>query len=215
VRCLLVAAIVAFSSPAWAQFFEALPGSETPATAVEAPLAVAPPPPVAEAKVIITPVPMPTSVIEILKPAGRSPKLRTVARKVNPAKKKAIPNILLTRTERHQLALLAAKSAPGSLLLSHLLEDENGESVYDVLALHSFYSRPRLASEEEHEAGAPEADDLSDTIKLRLLLARLKAVEAHALAQVADPGDDLSAAIRERLAQARHKAVEAHRNKFS
>lgn len=213
-RCLLVAAIVAFSSPAWAQFFDTLPGSEAPPAAVEVQLAVDLPAPLAETKVIITPVPMPTSVIEILKPAGRSPKLR-MARKVAPAKKKPFPNILLTRTERHQLALLAAKSTPGNLLLGHLFNDENGESAYDVLSLHCFYSRPRLAGEGEHETGKPEADDLSDTIKLRLLLARLKAVEAHALAQVTDPGDDLSLAIRERLAQARHLAVEAHRNKFS
>ena len=211
-RCLLVATLVAFTSPAWAQFFEPLPGSEKP-VAVEAPLAVDLPPPVSEAIVVVTPVPMPipATVVEILKPAGHGHKLRPV-KKAKPADTHDFPKVLLSRSERRQLALLAANSQPEDLLRK-FLHDQNGETAYDELTLHSFYSRPRLASEEEAET--PEADALSDSVKLRLLLARLKAVEALALAQVADPGDELPANIRQRLATARHKAVEAHRNKFS
>lgn len=211
-RCLLIATLVAFTSPAWAQFFEPLPGSEKP-VAVEAPLAVDLPPPVSETIVVVTPVPMPiaATVVEILKPTGHGHKLRP-AKKAKPADKPDFPKALLSRSERRQLALLTASSKPEDLL-RRFLHDQNGETAYDALTLHSFYSRPRLAT--EAQADMPEADELSDTVKLRLLLARLKAVEALALAQVADPGDELPANIAQRLAAARHKAVEAHRNKFS
>lgn len=211
VRWLLVATAVAFSSPAAAQFFEALPGSETPA-AVETQAAVdAPPPtpvPVTEASVIITPIPMPASVVELVKPLGSSPKLR-VARKARPASKPSLPKILLSRTERHQLALLVASSNPGDPLRKFLHDQNDGETGYDQLTLHRCYSRPRLV--QDAPADDPEADDLSDTVKLRLLLARLKAVEAHALAQVGDPEEELPGHIRQRLAEARNRAVAAHR----
>jgi len=43
----------------------------------------------------------------------------------------------------------------------------------------------------------------------------MKAVEAHALSQVADTDDDLSDTIKLRLTNARMKAVQAHQKKFS
>jgi hypothetical protein len=100
-------------------------------------------------------------------------------------------------------------------MLRRFLHDENNESGYDELVLQRFYSRPKLASEPDTEDEGADTDDLSETVKLRLMFARLKAVEAHALAQVADPGDDLPEAIRQRLANARELAVVAHRRKFS
>jgi len=43
----------------------------------------------------------------------------------------------------------------------------------------------------------------------------MRAVEAHALAQVGDTDDDLSDTVKLRLANARMNAVQAHRKKFS
>lgn len=218
-RSLVFTAIVAFSSPSWALVTEAvsgelavatiLPAASEPASFLEA--AAIP----LDAGVVITPVPMPASVIEVLKPIGKAPKLRSV-KKPSLAKQKTFPPILLSRTERHQLALLVASTETGNAALRRFLHDENNESGYDELVLQRFYSRPRLASEPEgNEDEASTDDDLSETVKLRLMFARLKAVEAHALAQVADPGDDLPDTVRQRLANARELAVAAHRRKFS
>jgi hypothetical protein len=60
---------------------------------------------------------------------------------------------------------------------------------------------------------------IPETVKLRLYLARMKAVEALALARSADQptagDDDLPDTVTQRLLQARMKAVEAHQKKFS
>ena len=56
---------------------------------------------------------------------------------------------------------------------------------------------------------------LSDTARVRLLMARLKALETLALSQVEDDGEALPDTVAQRLAAARLKAVEAHQNKFS
>jgi hypothetical protein len=217
VRGLFFAAIVAFSSPSSALVAEAVSGDLAVATASPV---VGEPASFLEAAaippgVVITPVPMPASVAEALKPIGKAPKLRAV-KKSNLAKQKTFPPILLSRTERHQLALLVASTETGNAALRRfLLHDENNESGYDELVLQRFYSRPRLASEPEDDEDETGIDDLSETVKLRLLFARLKAVEAHALAQVADPGDDLPESVRQRLAAARQLAVAAHSRKFS
>lgn len=215
-RGLFFAAIVAFSSPSSALVAEAVSGDQAVATASPV---VGEPASFLEAAaippgVVITPVPMPASVAEALKPIGKTPKLRSV-KKPSLAKQKPFPPILLSRTERHQLALLVASTETGNAALRRFLHDENNESGYDELVLQRFYSRPRLASEPEDEEDEAGIDDLSETVKLRLLFARLKAVEAHALAQVADPGDDLPESVRQRLAAARQLAVAAHSRKFS
>lgn len=219
-RGLIVAAIVAFASPSWALVAEAVSGDL--AAAAAAPPASEPvsflettATPLPETGVVITPVPMPASVIEVLKPIGKTPKLRSL-KKPALAKQKPFPPILLSRTERHQLALLVASTETGNTALRrYLLHDENNESGYDELVLQRFYSRPRLASEPEGEDQDANTDDLSETVRLRLLFARLKAVEAHVLAQVDDDGEDLPASVRQRLAEAREKAVAAHRRKFA
>lgn len=169
------------------------------------------------ASVVITPVPMPASVVEVLQPINRSGKLRS-AKKLNLAKKKQFPTILLSRTERHQLALLAAKPKPGDPPRRKYFDDENGEADYSELVLHRSYSRPKLATESEN-AQDNEADDaldpqISETVRLRLFLARMKALEAHALAQVPDTDDDLSDTVKQRLQTARQRAIAAHQKKF-
>lgn len=173
------------------------------------------PAPYAEASVVITPVPMPASVVEVLQPINRSGKLRS-ARKANLAKKQAFPTILLSRTERHQLALLSQKLKPGDFPPRKYVDDENDDDDYFELVLHRSYNRPRLATDEpEDETDKVLDPPLSESVKLRLFLARMKAVEAHALAQVTDTGDDLSDAVKQRLQMARQKAVQAHQKRFS
>ncbi len=219
-RSLFFAALVAFSSPSSALVAEAVSGNLAGALGspvanepVSFPEAAAIP---LDTGVVITPVPMPASVIEVLKPIGKAPKLRAV-KKSHLTKQKTFPPILLSRTERHQLALLVASTETGNAALRRfLLHDENNDSSYDELVLQRFYSRPKLASDpEEEDDDGPDVADLSETIKLRLMFARLRAVEAHALAQVADADDDLPDTVRQRLANARELAVAAHRRKFS
>lgn len=113
------------------------------------------------------------------------------------------------------MALLAPKPKNGEQAVPKHLDGQNGETGYDELALHGPYSRPRLVSESEDDEDTPDAVQLSGPIKLRLFIARMRAVEAHALAQVADTDDDLSDTIKLRLANARMIAVQAHQKKFS
>lgn len=168
------------------------------------------------ADVTITPIPMPAQVTELLSPINPAAKLRA-AKKLKLAKKKEFPQILLTRTERHQLALLVEASKTDGLHLHIIIPDDDGPGGYDDLALHQFYSRPRLVvdDEDDDEHDEPALVGISDTARVRLLMARLKALEAHALASVPDDGQPLAESVSQRLAAARQKAVEAHQKKFS
>lgn len=203
VRWLVIAAVAVLSS-------SSVNASEPLADEAAVPVELAAQ--VSDTGVVVTPIPMPAPVIEILKSANRSVKLRS-AKKLKVAKKKSFPKTLLSRTERQQLALLSAGSKANGQAVGKHLHDENGESGYDELALHQFYSRPKIIAESDDDD--VDAPGLSDAVKLRLLMARTKAVEAHALAQVEDQGDDLSDAVKLRLFMARMKAVKAHKEKFS
>ncbi|MDE2440949.1 MAG: hypothetical protein KGP14_07970, partial [Betaproteobacteria bacterium] len=137
-------------------------------------------------------------------------------KKVRQAKKAVIPATLLSRTERQQLALFTkAKSAAGDTPTRNAEHNDDGRADYDDLPLHQFYSRPRLVKDNDRHDTDHGAMPLSETARVRLLLARLKALEAHALAQVPDTGEALPATVMSRLQAARLKAVEAHRAKFS
>jgi len=204
VRWLLVAAVVAFSSLG-ANASE--PVADEATSIVEATGA--------DAAVTVTPIPMPEPVTQLLQPVNPVAKLRS-AKKPKLAKKASFPKTMLSRTERHQMALLLSTPNSANYQPSRKhLHDEHGEAGYDELALHSFFNRPKVVSE---PADSEDADSfgLSETIKLRLFLARAKAVQAHTLAKVADDQDDqLSEAVKLRLLLARSKAVQAHRKKFS
>lgn len=166
------------------------------------------------ADVTITPIPMPAAVTELLPPINPAAKLRA-AKKAKQAAKEALPATLLSRTERHQMALMVAKHKRNETPV-HVAEDEDeGQSHDGEHVLHQFYSRPRLIKEDKHDD--PEADliAISDTARVRLMMARLKALEAHALAQVADDGEVLPQRVTDRLQAARAKALEAHRSKFA
>ncbi|HLO65025.1 MAG TPA: hypothetical protein VK165_18855 [Azonexus sp.] len=170
------------------------------------------------ADVTITPIPMPAPVTELLAPLNPAAKLSS-AKKIKHAKKVAIAATLLSRTERHQLALVKkARSGDGTPARSaerNAEQNDEGHSDYDDLALHQFYSRPRLVKDADHDDGDAAAIAISETARVRLLMARLKALEAHALAQVVDDGEALSGAVMDRLQAARLRAVEAHQKKFS
>jgi len=144
-------------------------------------------------------------VIEVVKLEIRS------AKKQRLAKKKISPTIMLTRTERRQVALLAATTS-GSLQSQTYNPNEEYEVGIDELVLHRSFSRPKVVADPDDEE--TEALAVSDEIALRLLMARLKAVETHVLNQVPDTDEPLPEAVRLRLSEARLKAVQAHQKKF-
>lgn len=156
--------------------------------------------------VIVSAVLTPPPVIEVVKRELRA------AKKQRLAKKKLVPDIMLTRTERRQVALLAATST--SSLQSHSYNpNEEYEVGIDELALHRSFSRPKVVADPDDDE--IDAVAVSEEIALRLLMARLKAVEAHLLNQVPDSGEALPETVRRRLSEARLKAVQAHQEKFS
>ena len=167
-----------------------------------------------DSNVVVTPIPLPESVIELATTEKPVVKLRS-AKRSKLAKSRPLPKMMLSRTERHQLALLAPKPKNGEQAVRKQLHDQNGDTGYDELVIHRSFSRPKLVSEIEDDDNTSDAAELSDTIKLRLLIARMRAVEAHALAQAADTDDDLSDTIKRRLANARMHAVQTHLNRFT
>lgn len=166
------------------------------------------------ADVTITPIPMPAAVTELLPPINPAAKLRA-AKKAKQAAKEALPATLLSRTERHQMALMVAKRKNSEAPVHSAEDEDEGQSHDGEHVLHQFYSRPRLIKEDKHDD--PEADliAISDTARVRLMMARLKALEAHALAHVADDGEALPQRVTDRLQAARAKALEAHRARFA
>ncbi len=207
-RWLVLAAVAALSS---LSVIAAEPVAEEAPAAVEA-LA-------ADVAVIVTPIPMPAQVTELLG-ARANPAKALADKKVKVADRKPLPKILLSRTERQRIALAkaAAPAKAGDPPLRKILRDEEGDGGYEDLPLHRSFSRPRVApADADDDADAVAA--LSDGVKLRLLLARMKAVEAHALTWAVDqPGvadEPLSEAVQTRLSLARMKAVAAHRSRFS
>ena len=170
-RWLVLAAVAALSS---LSVIAAEPVAEEAPAAVEA-LA-------ADVAVIVTPIPMPAQVTELLD-ARANPAKALADKKVKVADRKPLPKILLSRTERQRIALAkaAAPAKAGDPPLRKILRDEEGDGGYEDLPLHRSFSRPRVApADAGDDADAVAA--LSDGVKLRLLLARMKAVEAHALA---------------------------------
>jgi hypothetical protein len=177
---------------------------------------------ISDPAVIVTPIPMPAAVTQLLQPANPVAKALS-AGKAKAAQKKPLPTIMLSRTERQQFALAKASAKPakalGDLSVRKQFRDEDSQGGYDDIPLHRSFSRPRLAEDDSYDTdGIDDIDALPGHVRLRLYLARMKAVEAHALARAAAQADDagilLPAGISERLAEARLKAVAAHRAKF-
>ena len=172
---------------------------------------------VAEHAVTVTPVPMPVPVTELRVAPARVAEVRP-ARPAKAPNTKSIAKSLLSRTERHQVALLSSKPVAGAAVVHTLVNDDDDEYDSENLDLHRSFSRPKLAKVSDQD----DDEDLlaiPETVKLRLFLARMKAVEALTLARAAsDPAagdDDLPDTVRQRLLLARTTAVQAHRKKFS
>lgn len=178
-------------------------------------------PPNAEALVTIAPVPMPGAVIEL---ASYSPQHTTKLAKKVKAAKVAQAKSLMSRTVRERIALAntAAKTATKSEErdLLDASDDEDDDPGVDDQDLHRSFSQPKVAkSPDQFDDDDDDATaELSDDIKLRLLMARTKAVEAHILNQAGKesnaPDQDLSEEIKLRLFMARARAVKAHTDKF-
>lgn len=171
--------------------------------------------PNAEALVTIAPVPMPAVVTEL---ANYSPKgtgfrqsKRVKAAKVAGAKS------MLSRSAREQIALARASTKPDERARLNASDNEESDTGLDDLDLHRFFSQPKVAKAPD-EADDDEAFvDLPEHIKLRLLMARTKAVDAYILSQAAKASasadEELSDSVKLRLYIARARAVKAHSEK--
>jgi hypothetical protein len=166
-----------------------------------------------DADVVVTPIPIQPSVIDLAAATKPVVKLRPTKRS-KLTKKKSLPTMMLSRTERHQMALLAPKPKSGEQSVRKQLHDQNGDGGFDELVFHRCFSRPKLVSESDGNQDIADFADLSDGIKLRLLIARMRAVEAHAMVQAADADGNLSDTVKQKLADARMRAVQAHQKKF-
>jgi len=167
--------------------------------------------------VTVTPIPMPALVVELPSGVGAPPKLRPV-KKMKVAKKESLPPLMLSRTERHQMALLAHKpKASESSLRDFYNDEDNSDPSVEHLTFHRSFHRPKVVDlVDDDEADGAAA--IPASVKLRLFMARMKAVEAHAARmamQDNEPAADLSADVRLRLFIARAKAIAAHEKKFS
>lgn len=172
----------------------------------------------AEALVTIAPIPMPATVIEL---ASYSSKSKGVGQtKKLKAAKVARAKSMLSRSAREQIALSSQAGKPDDRAHLTASDDEDADTGIDELDFHRSFSQPKVArspdqADDDEEAGS----DLSDHVKLRLLVARTKAVEAHILTHVAKataaPDEEaLSDTVKIRLAIARARAVKAHSEKF-
>lgn len=170
----------------------------------------------ADSLVTTSPVPAPARVVQL---ASYSPQSSNI-RQAKTLKAGKVAKSMLSRSVRGQIALAnsAANNSNdlGKLAASDEDDDDPGLDDQDV---HRSFSQPKVAKsgkqkDDDEQAGA----DLPDHIKLRLLMARTKAVEAHILAQAGKEADsaehELPSHIQSRLAEARQRALQAHREKF-
>lgn len=172
--------------------------------------------PQVETVVTIEPVPLPAKVIEV---ASYTPKRisQKQAKKAKTAKVAARAKSMLSRSAREQIALANSRTKPDDQARIDAADHGSDEAGFDDLDFHRSFSQPKVAKTPDEASDDPHSN-LSNYIKLRLLLARTKAVEAHALSQAvaaSDGGEErLSDAVKLRLHIARARAVKAHVEKF-
>ena len=170
-----------------------------------------------EAMVTIAPVPMPGAVIELASYSPQRAGLRQ-SKKVKAAKV-ARAKSMMSRSAREQMALANIVKKTSDRELLDVSDDEDDDFGVSDQDLHRSFSQPKVARlPDQTEDEEDTANDLPDHIKLRLLLARSKAVEAHILNQAgkaSDAADDtLSETVKLRLFMARARAVQVHTEKF-
>lgn len=139
--------------------------------------------------VTVTAIPAPMLVLQMDLRSGetdlRPLKSAKAAKKLKQAKllalAKSLPKTMLSRTERHQMALMVAAKpqTSGHTSLFHLFDDGDVGSGPEDVDLHRSFSRPRVVEVAELEVDDDATDDLSDSVKLRLLIARTRAVQLH------------------------------------
>ena len=114
------------------------------------------------------------------------------------------------------LASTTAKPEDRARLIAS--DDEDDDEGLDDQDLHRSYSQPKVAKTLDQLADGDEGViDLPDHVKLRLWMARTKAVDAFVLAQAskATAADDaLSDKVKLRLLIARNRALKAYDEKF-
>jgi hypothetical protein len=172
------------------------------------------------AEAVVSPVPLeaPPAALALSLPTelGNTSQFKP-ADKPRIARKAKLKESMLSRSARNQMALLAVKTPMGTTFSLDIFGNQDGEHGLDDIDLHRSFSRPQVAKRLGQDDGA--AFEVSEYAKLRLFLARQKAVEAFKLARVADagPGQDeiFTDSIKIRLSLARMKAVQAHQKKFS
>ncbi len=171
----------------------------------------------ADVLVTIGAVPVPAPVIEL---ASYSPKKNGLGQtKKVKAAKVAIAKSMLSRSARQQIAIASTSSKPDDKARLLASENEDAGTGFDMLDLHRSFSQPRVAKVADQADDDDESvSDLPDHIKLRLLMARTKAVEAHILNQVGKASDaeetELSDTVKLRLYLARARAVKVHSEKY-
>lgn len=172
--------------------------------------------PSTEAIVTITPVPTQAMVVELTSYAPKPTSIRQ-AKKAKAAKVAGAKS-MLSRSAREQIVLAnsAAKQDDQAGLIASDSDDE--ESSLDDLDLHRSFSKPRVARSFDQMDEDDASTELPGHIKLRLLLARIKAVDAFNLNQASkasgNADDGLSDAVKLRLQIARAQAVKLHAEKF-
>lgn len=168
----------------------------------------------AEALVTIAPVPMPATVVEL---ARYSPKNTSIGQAKKAKAAKVAARSMLSRSAREQIALARTSAKPDDHERLNASDDEDADTGLDELDLHRSFSQPKVAKAPD-QADDDAAIDLPEHIKLRLLMARTKAVEVYILSQVgkeaASETAELSDSVKARLAEARAKAMQAHSKKF-
>lgn len=172
--------------------------------------------PSTEAIVTITPVPTQAMVVELTSYAPKPTSIRQ-AKKAKAAKVAGAKS-MLSRSAREQIVLAnsAAKQDEPTGLIASDSDDE--ESSLDDLDLHRSFSKPRVARSFDQMDEDDASTELPGHIKLRLLLARVKAVDAFNLNQASkasgNADDGLSDAVKLRLQSARAQAVKLHSEKL-
>ena len=171
----------------------------------------------AEAVVMIAPVPLPATVTELSLDSPKSARIKQAKKKAKAAKV-ARAKSMLSRSAREQIAIANSRATPDDRMQLTASNDEDADSGADLLDLHRSFSQPRVAKASDQADDHKGVVGLTDHVKLQLLLARTKAVEAHILNQVGNASDsedaELSATVKLRLYIARVRAVNAHREKF-
>lgn len=172
--------------------------------------------PYAEALVTIAPVPMPVAVVELARYSAKSTG-HGQAKKVKAAKV-ARAKSMLSRSARQQIALASTSAKPDDRARLIASDEEGSDAGIDQLELHRSFSQPKVAKASDQADDDEAVIDLPYHIKLRLLLARTKAVDAYVFSQVgkaSSPADEeLSDTVKLRLYIARARAVKAHSEKF-